>query len=497
MNYSLITLELLAALLGLVVLVADLWVSPTVRRSLGLGLAAALCCLLAFAIGSLAPQSGSAFSGMFVVDDLARYFKGFFLLAGLAVVLMASEFAPRLGAGLSEFFALTVFALVGMLFAASANDLGLLFVSLELVTVTFYVLNSFQRTRLASLEAGVKYLILGGVSSAFMVFGIALVFGMANSTNFAVLAAKQKELAGSAVFLVGLLLILVGLGFKIAAVPLQMWAPDVYQGSPAPATAFLAIGSKAAGFVLLIRLFVGALPQITAMWQHLFVAMAAATILYGSLCAIPQRNLKRLMGYSSIANAGYLLLGLVASSYTGTSAGPTAMLIYLGGYAFTVLAAFAVISALANHVEGDDIGGLSGLGQRSPLLAAGLTTAIVSLAGIPPMAGFFGKVLLIQGVLAAAPGHPELYALIAVAVFGVVLSLYYYFGVIRAIYWGGQSANLSTIPVALPTRILLGACVVGILVLGVFPQGLVKLADQAVAGLARPAATAAPVKAAH
>lgn len=175
-----------------------------------------------------------------------------------------------------------------MLFAASANDLVLLFVSLELITVTFFVLNSFQRTRLASLEAGVKYLILGGVSSAFMVFGIALIFGTANSTNFAVLFAKQKELAHSALFLVGLLLVLVGLGFKMAAFPFQMWAPDVYQGSPAPATAFLAVGSKAAGFVLLIRLLVGAVPQITAEWHRLFVVMSGATILFEA--CVPSRN---------------------------------------------------------------------------------------------------------------------------------------------------------------------------------------------------------------
>lgn len=487
MNYSLITLEILVVLLGLAVLVADLWVSPASRKALGLGLVAALGCLLAFAVGSLAPQSGSAFSGLFVVDDLARYFKGFFIFAALAVVVMAVDFAPKFGAGLSEFFALTVFALVGMLFAASANDLVLLFVSLELITVTFFVLNSFQRTRLASLEAGVKYLILGGVSSAFMVFGIALIFGTANSTNFAVLFAKQKELAHSALFLVGLLLVLVGLGFKMAAVPFQMWAPDVYQGSPAPATAFLAVGSKAAGFVLLIRLLVGAVPQITAEWHRLFVVMSGATILFGSLCAIPQRNLKRLMGYSSIANAGYLLLGVVA----GSAAGSTAILYYLGGYAFTVLAAFTVISAIANHVESDDISALSGLGQRSPFLAAALTLAIVSLAGIPPMAGFFGKVLLLKSVFDVAAGHPELYALIAVAVVGVVISLYYYFGVIRAIYWGGQSSNLSIIPVSLATRVLLTACVAGMLVLGVLPQGLMRLADHAVAGLSHSSTPAA------
>jgi len=479
MNYSLITIEMLVALLGLGVLLADLWIKPESRPALGWLAAALLACILALSFGAIAGEDGSAFGGMYVLDGLARYFKGFFLLGGVVVLLMTVEFRHRLPVGLSEFFALTLFALTGMLFAASANDFALMFVSLELITVTFFVLNSFQRSRLPSLEAGVKYLILGGVASAFMVYGIALIFGAANTTNFSLIAVQQAELAKNPVFLMGLLFVLVGLGFKISAFPFQVWAPDVYQGSPAPATAFLSVGSKAAGFVLLLRVIFGAVPQIAAQLQMLFIVAAAVSILYGSLCALPQRNFKRLLGYSSITNAGFLLLGVAAVSRTGSSA----VLYYLGGYFFTVLTIFTVLCALSRDIQGDDIHELNGLGRRAPLLAAALTIGMVSLAGIPPMVGFFGKFQLLASVLEAARTAPVFYLLLAVAVIGVVLSLYYYFNVIRAIYWGEAPAGSSAIQASVPTKIALGICVAGILYLGVAPGGLMRMADGAVAGL--------------
>src|SRR5213078_1124467 len=259
-----------------------------------------------------------------------------------------------------------LFALAGMLFASSANNFALLFVSLELITVTFYVLTSFQRGRLTSLEAGVKYLIIGALSTGFTVFGIALVYGTCGTLDFSKLAAVAAQLAGNKIFLFGLLLVLVGLGFKIAAFPFQIWAPDVYQGAPTPTTAFLATGSKAAGFALLLRvLFIG-VPSVTHQWAKLFMVISAITILYGNLCAIPQRNLKRLLGYSSIAHAGYMLLGIAAL----TSAGQSAVLFYLSGYLFTVLAAFTVVALVLRHLDSEDISGLAGLNQRSPLLAA-------------------------------------------------------------------------------------------------------------------------------
>ena len=276
---------------------------------------------------------------MYALDGLALFFKRFFLLAAIIVLLMSVEFADRIAAGIGEFYALILFALSGMLFASSANNFALLFVSLELITVTFYVLTSFQRGRLASLEAGVKYLIIGALSTAFTVFGIALVYGISANLNFGELAAvagavqRQQDLPLRAGVGDG------GAGVQDRRLPFQIWAPDVYQGAPSPTTAFLAVGSKAAGFVLLLRVLFIAVPAITAQWANLLIIISGITILYGNLCAIPQRNLKRLLGYSSIAHAGYMLLGVAALS----AAGRSAVLYYLSGYLFTVLGAFTVI----------------------------------------------------------------------------------------------------------------------------------------------------------
>lgn len=479
-------MELAVGLLGLAVLLADLWIAPASRRILGWGAAAVLTCVLVFGLGSLAPQSGMGFSGLYVVDPLARFFKAFFLLSGVVVLLMTVEYADQLAVGLSEFFALTLFAVTGMLFAASANDLTMMFVSLELITVTFYVLNSFQRGKLASIEAGVKYLILGALASAFMVFGIALIFGSANTTQFSELALRQRELSGSRIFLTGLTLVLVGLGFKIAAFPFHAWAPDVYQGSPAPATALLAIGSKAAGFVLLLRLLFGAVPEITAEWHRLLGALAVLSLLYGSLCAIPQRSVKRLMGYSSIANAGYLLLGVAVVS----PAGSVAVLYYLGAYCFAVLAVFTVLCVMMNSSDTDDMADFAGLGMRSPVLAGVMTLALASLAGVPPLAGFIGKFLILRAVIAAGATHPGYYGLAAVAVIGAVISLYYYFGIVRMMYWGGEPLERLAISVTPGAGIALLLCVAGIVYLGIAPNGLLQLSADAVAGI-QPAAASA------
>src|SRR5437867_2337388 len=359
MNYSLTILEMAVVALGLGLLLLDLWTPLEQKRPLGYAAAAALGLVFLFSFSTFVDSgtTATAFNGMYVQDGLALFFKRFFLLATILVLIVSVEFADRIATGISEYYALILFALSGMMFAASANDFSLLFVSVELITVTFYVLASFQRNRLASLEAGVKYLILGALSSAFMIFGIALVFGTTGRMHFTALAARGHDFSANRVFQLGLLLVLVGLGFKIAAFPFQIWAPDVYQGAPSPTTAFLAVGSKAAGFVLLLRVLFIAVPDITAQWSSLLIVISAATILYGNLCAIPQRNLKRLLGYSSIAHAGYLLLGVAAMAagmgHPGQNpgAGGSAILYYLSGYLFTVLGAFTVICLVMRQVE--------------------------------------------------------------------------------------------------------------------------------------------------
>jgi NADH-quinone oxidoreductase subunit N len=475
MNLILTWPEIAVVALGLGLLLADLWTPAQRKQGLGYVAMAVLGLILAgtFMFHPVEPQF--AFGGMFVLDGLALFFKRFFLVAGLLLLAMSIEYVRHFESGITEYYALVLFALAGMMWASSANDFSLLFVSVELITVTFYVLTSFERSRVGSLEAGVKYLILGAAASAILVYGIALVYGSSGTMSFArPTAARAVETP--AVLRLGLLLVLVGLGFKISAFPMQMWVPDVYQGSPSPTTAFLAVGSKAAGFVLLLRVLFGAAPELAQLGRPLLMAVAGVTILYGNLCAIPQRNLKRLLGYSSIAHAGYLLLGVSAMSADGAAA----VLYYLGGYLFALLAAFTVMVLVLGGTESEEINGLAGLHQRSPFLAATMTLAMISLAGIPPLAGFFGKFLLLKSVLAQGPSHSGYYWLAAVALVGILISLYYYFGVVRAIYW--SKAPEATAPVVIPRTLKFACslCIAGMLYVGLMPNALMGWAAQAV-----------------
>src|ERR1017187_9303974 len=484
MNSSLIMLEISVIGLGLVLMLADLFVPAERRRFIGYAAIAALGVLLVTSLsgnGSCG-QFGTAFGGMFVNDALSLFFKQLFIVAAVLVLFVAAEFSDKLAEGsVAEYYSLILFALAGMLFAASSNDFTMLFVSIELITITFYVLVSFQRSKLQSLEAGVKYLILGALSSSFMVFGIALIWGTTGELNFTKLAVVAPQFETSRIFLLGVLLVLVGLGFKIAAFPFQIWAPDVYQGAPTPTNAFLAVGSKAAGFVLLLRVLFTAVPSVTAHWTDLLIVISGITILYGNLCAIPQRNLKRLLGYSSIAHAGYLLLGVAALSASGQAA----VMYYLAGYLFTVLAAFTVICLVLRQADAEDISALAGLNQRSPLLAATMTLAMASLAGIPPLAGFFGKFLLLKAVIAQAQatGNHGYYCVAFTALAGVVISLYYYFGVIRAIYWSKDTPDLSPITLSAPAKVSIWICIAGMFWIGLFPNTVLNLANEAAKAL--------------
>ena len=477
-----IALELCVIALGVVLMLADFWVPAGRKKFLAYAAIAALggLLLVSFSGDGICSVFGTAFHGSFIEDPLALFFKRFFLVAAILVLFLSAEFSDRL-VGISEYYSLILFALAGMLFAASSNDFAMLFVSIELITITFYVLTSFQRGRLVSLEAGVKYLILGALSSAFLVFGIALVWGTTGKLNFNDLAQVSGQFLDNKVFLFGVLFVLVGLGFKIAAFPFQIWVPDVYQGAPTPTTAFLAVGSKAAGFVLLLRVLFVALPDVTKHWADLLIVISAITILYGNLCAIPQRNLKRLLGYSSIAHAGYLLLGVAALSASGNAA----LLYYLAGYLFTVIAAFTVIALVMRHLQSEDISALAGLNQRSPLLATTMTLAMMSLAGIPPLAGFFGKFLLFKAVIQAAQTthNHGYYCLVFAALAGVIISLYYYFGVVRAIYWSKEAPDLSPIPLSGAAKFSIAICIGGMLWLGILPETVLNLANEAAKAL--------------
>jgi NADH-quinone oxidoreductase subunit N len=480
MNASLMTLELWVIIIGIVLMLADFVfnIAPERKKVLAYLAIAALGVLLFTNLGNDA-ATGVGFNGAFVEDSLAIFFKRFFLVAAILVLFLSAEFAGKFATSVAEYYSLIIFALTGMLFAASANDFAMLFVSIELITVTFYVLVSYQRRKVMSLEAGVKYLIIGALSSAFMVFGIALIWGTSGQINFTELARVAPQFVDNKIFLIGVLFLIAGLGFKISAVPFQIWAPDVYQGAPTPTSAFLAVGSKAAGFVLLLRVLFTAIPAVTARSVDFIIVISGLTILYGNLCALPQRNIKRLLGYSSISHAGYLLLGIAAVSASGQSA----VMFYLAGYLFTIVAAFTVIALVMQHLDNEDISALAGLNQRSPLLATTMAFAMVSLAGLPPLAGFFGKFLLLKSVLAAGATNHGYYCLAFTALAGIIISFYYYFGVIHAIYWSKDAKDLSPIALSGAAKFSIALCIAGMFWLGTFPNTVVSLADEAAKAL--------------
>jgi len=469
-------LECLLVLLAVVTLLSDAFRPTADKQRLGHVLAALVGVTLLYSF-SLKPMADTAFfHGMYRFDAFALYFKRLFLLALTFVLVMSADFAKRIESGVAEFYALLLLCATGMLVIASVNDFILLFVSLELVTITFYVLASYLRRQIPSLEAGAKYLILGALSSGFTVYGIAFLFGTTGTTNFDKLSYQLSAFSGqpSAAFMLGMLLVLTGIGFKIASVPFQIWVPDVYQGAPTPVTAFLAVGSKAAGFALLLRVLYAGLLPVHGSWMMLLLVLSAATLLYGNLGAIPQRNIKRLLGYSSIGHAGYMLMGVAAVNALGAGA----VLFYLGQYAFTNLCAFLAIVAVTNATGSEEIPSFSGLGKRSPVLGLALFLAMMSLAGVPPLSGFFGKFQLFAAVIARARYDWHYYVLAGIGAAAVVISLYFYLGVGRAIYL--QEADDATpIRVSAPMRASLYLCMAAMVGLGIFQRPLVDAAIKA------------------
>jgi NADH-quinone oxidoreductase subunit N len=475
MFFQAIQLECLLAGLGILTLLADALNPAKDRRKLGYVLSVLVTCLLIYSF-TMSPTSTTYAHGMYRLDAFALYFKRLFLLVTAFILLMGAEFSDRFEHGVAEFYALVMLCATGMLILGSVNDFILLFVALELVTITFYILTSFLRRQTQSLEAGTKYLILGALSSGFTVYGIAYVFGTTGTTNFDTLRTLLTELRGNVpiAFTLGMLMVLSGLGFKIASVPFQIWAPDVYQGAPTPVTAFLAVGSKAAGFAILLRVLLAGLLPVQGIWMLLIVVLSAATLLYGNLCAIPQSNIKRLLGYSSIGHAGYMLMGVAAANQLGTEA----VLFYLVQYAFTNLCAFMAIIAVTNATKSEEISSFAGLGRRSPILGLALFLSMASLAGVPPLSGFFAKFQLFAAVIQAAQTDSHYFVLAVIGSVAVVISLYFYFNVARAIYIE-EAVDKTPIPVSSPMRLGLVVCMLAMVGIGIRQLPLVNAANMA------------------
>lgn len=474
------TLEIAVLLLGLGLLMREAFAQKMDKRALAFaGIIGLGVVLVASFFLAPAPADHSApFGNFYTADPLAIFFKRFALVTTIFVLIMMMDYAPVVrqfipGAtpqsGLGEFFALPIFTCVGLMWMASAIDFVMIFVSLELVTISFYVLVSFTRRNPVTLEAGVKYLIQSALSTGFLVYGITWIFGVTGETNLdRITAALSHAQIEHAPALFGMVLVLVALGFKIAAVPFQIWVPDVYQGAPTPVTAYLSVASKAAGFVVLLRVlrpfFI--LPQM----HKVLVGIAVLTLIYGNLAALPQGNLKRLLAYSSIAHAGYLLMGVVSFSGVAVS-------FYLVGYMLMTLLSFAVLVVVSNQ-SGDEIEDFDGLAKRSPFLAFAMLMAMVSLAGLPFTVGFLAKFWIFD---AAIQQHQI--ALVVVGVVTVACGFYYYLKVVRAMYWL-EPKTLDPIPLSPISRSAMTVLIVAIIWLGVYPQPVLNALNPLAASVA-------------
>ena len=476
-------LEALTVTLGIFLLMAEAFCSCKSKAWVGISAAIGLTAILGLTFYAIGPDAKPNAEwakwplwNFYQFDNLAKFYKSFALVCTILVLLLAVDYrkilarfteGPESENGTGEFYALPVFACAGMMWLASAKDLAGAFVALELVTVTFYILVAYMRRNVGSLEAGVKYLILGALSTGFLVYGIAWIYGTTGTMSLEKLG-HFGTVASPSGLLFGIALVLVGLGFKMGAVPMQVWIPDVYQGAPTPTTAFLSVGSKAAGFVLTIRFLTPFLandltrgPVIT-----LLSILACATLLFGNLAAIPQTNFKRLLAYSSIAHAGFLLLALAAwSPETSHSQGSAKVVsFYLATYLLMTLGVFFILAQIRIHRDGEEIIDFNGLGKTNPHLALALTVLLAALAGVPLTAGFVGKFFVFS--LAVEAG---LWWAVGIGFIAAAAGFYYYFGVIRAVWWASP-ANPTAVVLPPISRVCITVLTTAVLVLGFWPQ---------------------------
>src|SRR6202162_1655316 len=467
-----VLLELFVLALGILILVLESFAEKQDRKMFAfigiVGLAIVFVILQA---------SGPGPSGMasYVVDSAAIFFKKISVVTTIVVLIMSIDYADTIKrflpggsaqSGLGEFFALPILTCAGMMWMSSAIDFILIFVSLELVTISFYVLVAYMRRNSASLGGGVTYLILSALSTGFTVYGITWIYGVTGQTNLTQIerVLPSIPLDNQPGLLFGALLVLIGLGFKIAAAPFQFWVPDVYQGAPTPITAFLSVGSKSVGFIVLLRV-VQAFQSLPAVGDRLITAvilLAAATLLYGNLAALPQTNFKRLLAYSSIGHARFLLVAVAA---IGAQDSGLAVAVYLAAYLLMTLLSFLVLVIVTAHSDGDDIVHFNGLGKRSPFLAFGLLVAMMSLAGVPLTAGFLGKFLVFKAAF-----ETQQFFLIALGIITVGCGFYFYLKVVKAMYWQPAPADAPPIPVSRLSMVAMSIMVVLIFALGIFPQ---------------------------
>jgi NADH-quinone oxidoreductase subunit N len=459
-----------------VLLLVDLFIPKGSKGWTALLAAAGLLLSLVITLAQTG-QTGAAFNGMLMMDGFARFLIVLFLGSGLASIALAYDYLKRMDFERGEYYSLMLFSIVGMMLMAAAADLIVVFLALELLSIPLYVMAGFFQPKLDSEEASLKYFLLGAFATGFVVYGVALVFGATGTSSLSGIMSAIQTAAPSLnlpVLTVGAALLLIGLGFKIAVVPFHMWTPDVYQGAPSAATAFMAVGAKAGGFAALLRIFVLAFPSLGDDLTPVLWVLAALTMIVGNLVAIAQSNVKRLLAYSSIAHAGYILMALVPYSNDSVSAtAVAAALFYLVAYALTSFAAWAVVIALEKaEGKGLEINDYAGMGRKYPLLAAVMTVAMFSFTGVPPTLGFVGKFYLFRSVIEGG--------FIGLAIIGVLTSLisaYYYLRIVVIMYMREGEPQVRQEPWLVFTA---AAMAVAIVVFSIFAAPLFYYASQAV-----------------
>ena len=469
--------ELSLGCLALLLLVLEIVLPASAQRRIPLVSVVLQLAILAGVVASFGAPSGPVFNGLLVISPAGQLMRVFFVTASILVSLIARECLPRQRVPRIEFHHILLVVVAAMMLLVQSRHFLMLFVALETVTVGLYILVSYYRSSAKTLEAGLKYLVMGALSSALLLFGIVLLYGVAGNPALPGRTDAAMSFAGLAGFLqanphnfmaaAGIVLVLAGVAFKVGAFPFQIWIPDVYEGAPTPVTALLAVASKAAGVVVLLVLVTEVFTPFNYVVIPVLSLIAVATILFGNLAALKQHNVKRLIGLSGVSHAGFILLAIVSTSVVPWAAG--AVYFYLFAYLIASFAVFGVMAILAGADDADqELGSFAGLGKEKPFLAGVLACGLGSLAGIPPLAGFMGKLFVF--VAAFKAGH---YGLLLAAITGVVLSIYYYFGWIRTVYFTDEAPLVPA--AARPTgglalRIALAALAAGSVVLG-FYQG--------------------------
>ena len=474
-DYGVVLPEILVVGTALVVLVLDLLMPAARRRWLA---ALSVVGLLAALLASLPlwGQSRAAFSGTVTGDSFAAFFNVVLVGCGVLTVLISPRFLRALGLEFGEYYVLVLAAVAGMMLLAAATSLMTIFLGIELLSIALYVLAGFARRNLRSQEAALKYLLLGGFASGFLLYGMALIYGATGSTTLHGIAQFTAAAGSSPLLLVGIGFLAVGLAFKASAAPFHMWTPDVYEGAPTVVTTFMSVATKAVAFAAIGRVFIAAFPLIRGDWYFPLAFIAIVSLGIGNFVATTQSNLKRLLAYSGIAQAGYILLGILP----GTNDGLAASLFYVAAYAVMNFGAFAVVTAVETRAGegGAEIASWTGLFYRQPLLATTMTVFMLSLAGIPPTVGFFAKLFVFRPLVEA-----QLWAPLAVAIVTTVISFYYYLRVVVVMLTAPEEAGQpARVPVGRTVSAVLVLCAVATVVLGVFPTVLLDWARTA-AGL--------------